>query len=710
MRTLILFGMMLLGISNFSLNPAISAEYLTSHDVFNMPLSELLNMKIVSDVASLFQEEDLVVGSTVSVITQDRMKQQGVRRLKDALENELSVMSNLTLGSAYTNSIRGYTKKTTSGVNILIDGMSIMSLSHHIPQHQVPEWMPGTLNRIEFIKGPGSAIYGSEAFHGVISLKTFESNKNYFRAGGAFASPSYSDGSFQFSRGFNQNRIRIDMSIGASGQGDQDLEYTFRDTIGIPDMGVPPASGTSTYKYKYDCQTGVLKLRFNPQNGIKAKLGYYGNRYDSERFPGSMYNAAGHNLRDWAYSMHNATMDIFSGSLSYQTGNDIIISAEAYYWESDLDGQYGLYKYPDLRDVYTFDTNTRSSATLMVKQEESGMNIQWFVAGSFTEQEIPEAQLTIKQVEGGAILADFEEIPYEDYSRQINSLYGQAKIGFFENKVYFLAGGRVDDYGDVGSQFTPRAGIIWQPNQKSAVKVLYGRAFNAPNGYGLRGNVIAYKGNEDIKPEIIDVYELVYLYRDEVWKFGLTGFYSNWKDGIVGEPFDDPEERYHTMYDNRGDNRAYGIEATLFRQIDVFAIDLGVSWVKSESLDEEDPYNPGKIIDMEYGTFPEYSILCGFYYTLMPYQIDFYLNNRFYMYFKAFSVDDVPNITGPPDDLDSYWRTDLTVSKNVTEKLKMYLNIRNLFDRDNHVASVLGTVDGLPEQGISGMLRMDYTF
>jgi hypothetical protein len=43
----------------------------------------------------------------------------------------------------------------------------------------MPSCEPGILDKIEMIKGPGSALYGSDMFYGLISLKTFESESDY---------------------------------------------------------------------------------------------------------------------------------------------------------------------------------------------------------------------------------------------------------------------------------------------------------------------------------------------------------------------------------------------------------------------------------------------------------------------------------------------------------------------------------------------------
>ena len=96
----------------------------------------------------------------------------------------------------------------------------------------------------------------------------------------------------------------------------------------------------------------------------------------------------------------------------------------------------------------------------------------------------------------------------------------------------------MDRYNNFGNQFTPRAGLIYLPEKNIALKALYERAFRAPSGTELYGQPILYYGNKDLKPQTIDIYELVYIQREKKWKASVAGFYSYWKNGIV---LDKPE-------------------------------------------------------------------------------------------------------------------------------------------------------------------------
>ena len=72
-------------------------------------------------------------------------------------------------------------------------------------------------------------------------------------------------------------------------------------------------------------------------------------------------------------------------------------------------------------------------------------------------------------------------------------------------------------------------------------------------------------------------------------------------------------------------------------------------------------------------------------------------------------MKEAPEAVKPtPDSLPQYYRMDLNLSKIITGKLELYLNVRNVLNRENHRPSVLGAKGGYAESGIGAMLRASY--
>src|SRR5690606_24081308 len=87
---------------------------------------------------------------------------------------------------------------------------------------------------------------------------------------------------------------------------------------------------------------------------------------------------------------------------------------------------------------------------------------------------------------------------YTGLKQDINSISAEAKTKWQDGRYQLLYGGRIDDYSSFGTEFSPRAGFIWQPSLLYSVKAVYGQAFRAPNANELRGTNFA-SGDLDLK-------------------------------------------------------------------------------------------------------------------------------------------------------------------------------------------------------------------
>ena len=72
----------------------------------------------------------------------------------------------------------------------------------------------------------------------------------------------------------------------------------------------------------------------------------------------------------------------------------------------------------------------------------------------------------------------------ENHPSTVFGLYAQDEVTL-RPWLLLNAGVRLDHQDAFGSSLTPRAGLVFLPRRQSAVKLLYGRAFRAPNLYEL---------------------------------------------------------------------------------------------------------------------------------------------------------------------------------------------------------------------------------
>ena len=121
-------------------------------------------------------------------------------------------------------------------------------------------------------------------------------------------------------------------------------------------------------------------------------------------------------------------------------------------------------------------------------------------------------------------------------------------------------GVRHDQYNDFGGQISPRAGLTWAFMKDASLKLLYGKAFRAPNFAELfTDNNPAILGNEDLDPEEIKTYEIGLSYRfNKHVTSSINYFYNDINDLIVLNAQESNQNI--RRYENFGNARVQGIE------------------------------------------------------------------------------------------------------------------------------------------------------
>ncbi len=230
--------------------------------IFEMTIEEIMEVNV--EVASLFPESEMTVGSSVVKLTSKDWEKLGAKQYSEAFNNQPGIASFLSIGGAPIFSVRGYTTNVGyTGLSILVDGVPMTEMVYGGATYTIPMWELGTIDRIEMIKGPGSALYGSDAFHGVISLKTFESDENKCSTRISGGSPSFYQGSAQLSQGFDNDRFRIDISGGFSNQGNKKIDSTINNRV------VADQTNVSNARYDdYEEVTTRQKRKFTNHTGI----------------------------------------------------------------------------------------------------------------------------------------------------------------------------------------------------------------------------------------------------------------------------------------------------------------------------------------------------------------------------------------------------------------------------------------------------------
>jgi iron complex outermembrane receptor protein len=217
---------------------------------------------------------------------------------------------------------------------------------------------------------------------------------------------------------------------------------------------------------------------------------------------------------------------------------------------------------------YLSDEQGTEALVLSVDQDQS----LWFGAGTRLGWQ-PwgwnrlEAGVEVRRA--GLELGVWEKAASEDGSETIVDVRETAHFTsfFLQDEIApvrfarFTLGARYDHYESFGGTATPRLGLVLRPRSDTAVKVLYGEGFRAPN-LGERKYTDGYEmlPNPDLVPERSETFEIV-LERSlaaRVWT-RLSGYRIRIHDLIGSTEVEDGSDQYQ----NQGEARIRGIEAEI---------------------------------------------------------------------------------------------------------------------------------------------------
>ena len=137
-----------------------------------IPELELIKEEETVSIASRYEQPISEAPSDVYVITDDDIRQSGAIDLPTVLRRVPGIEVMQTTGAEFNVSARGDNQLLANKILVLVDGRSIFVDAQAIVYWKsIPVTLP-EIKRIEVLKGPASAIYGFNAFDGVINIIT----------------------------------------------------------------------------------------------------------------------------------------------------------------------------------------------------------------------------------------------------------------------------------------------------------------------------------------------------------------------------------------------------------------------------------------------------------------------------------------------------------------------------------------------------------
>jgi iron complex outermembrane receptor protein len=168
----LLLGMLTILLVAQAPSPGYTEELSTQSDQALIPELELIKEEETVSIASRYEQPISEAPANVYVITDEDIRHSGATDLPTVLRRVPGIEVMQTTGADFNVSARGNNQLLANKMLVLVDGRSIFVDAQAIVYWKtIPVTLP-EIKRIEVLKGPASAVYGFNAFDGVINIIT----------------------------------------------------------------------------------------------------------------------------------------------------------------------------------------------------------------------------------------------------------------------------------------------------------------------------------------------------------------------------------------------------------------------------------------------------------------------------------------------------------------------------------------------------------
>ncbi|MFK8330381.1 FepA family TonB-dependent siderophore receptor [Pseudomonas sp. BJa5] len=655
-------------------------------------------------------EEELKQAPGVSIITADDIKKRPpVNDLSEIIRREpgVNLTGNSTSGARGNNrqiDLRGMGPENTL---ILIDGKPSTSRnavrygwSGDRDTRGETNWVPAEeVERIEILRGPAAARYGSGAMGGVVNIITKRPTQDLRgamtlfgsfpeddaegmskRANLSLSGPISDEVSFRVYANLNKTDAD-DMQINSAHQAFEDSLMAGREGVRNKDI------------------SGLLSWRIDPANTLDLESSYsrQGNIFAGD----TMLNAGGEFVesqvgketnvmqRSSFAATHRGDYDWGSSmaSLSYDlTRNDRLNEGLAGWGEGAPSGGAGRFE-SRLR-------NTRATGEVNLPLSAGLEQVLTLGAEYLYESLNDPGSLRPQSYDPGAELQGFDRTQTKSTANSY-ALYSEDNIELGSATIV-TPGLRFDHHQDFGSNWSPSLNASHQLTEALSLKGGIARAYKTPNLYQANPNYLLYSrgggcnsseinnggcyllGNADLDPETSVNKELGLAYDKGTWRTSATWFRNDYKNKIqAGNQtlFRLPNGRRILRWENTGKAVVQGVEGNLFIAL-APSLDWNTNFTYMIESEDKQTGEPLSII-------PEYTVNTTLDWNATD-KLSFQLNGTYYGKQEAPSYNARANEALDPKvqkDVDPYGLVGISSGYEFSKHLSVRVGVNNLFDK-----------------------------
>ncbi|HKV39355.1 MAG TPA: TonB-dependent receptor [Blastocatellia bacterium] len=626
-----------------------------STDLAAKSLEELMDIKVVS--ASKREEKLFKTAAAVYVITQEDIRRSGMTRLPDLLRMVPGLDVGRVDGEGWAVSVRGFNRRFTSKLLVLVDGRSVYSHETSGVFWETLDMPLDLIDHIEVIRGPGGALWGANAVNGVINIIT--------------------------KRARDTQGVQI---TAAGGSEDRFSNVEYGGKIG---------SQTYYRAYgKYLNGTGLVDSTGRDTNDVMnsvhggARVDWQVSGRDSLSIQGDIYDMSDRERLTWVSLL--APLAPPSNALSRLTGGDVLgrwdhtfsdisdMSFQFYYYRFGLDGS------GQSQGVNTFDFDFEHHFAWGGRQD-----IVWGL----------EYRLTADRFNTG-VDGPVQEVP-DARNSQVLSAFFQDEFTLIRDRLRLTAGSKLEHDDYAGFNIQPDVRLLWTPASNQTVWAAVSKAVRTPSrgeesiidnfssspGPGGLPVVATVFGTHDFTSEELLAYELGYRVEPAAKvSIDIASFYNvynNLQTDILGAPFFDPTPVprivFPITFGNQMKGHTYGVETSVnWTATHFWKLTGSYSYLRMVLVN-----NSGNLLGDNAGDSPEHQ-----------FQVRSYLNlpGKFDLDAAAFYVSSLSHEAVP-----AYTRVDARLGWRVSEGIELSFGAQNLL-APRRIESLAADASVLPSE------------
>ena len=681
-------------------------------------LEELYGSEEFVRIATGVAQPVVKAPAVASILTAEDIRKLGATDIDEVLETVPGLhVARSALGYNPVYTFRGMYSDVNPQVLMLVNGVPLTNLNlgdRNLAWGGMPV---EAISRIEVVRGPGSAIYGADAFAGVINIITKAPEEMEGLSMGARAG-SFDTRSGWLTYGGSHGEFRYGAVVEAH-RSDGQRENVAADAQSFLDA----VSGTSA-----SLAPGPVNLH---RENLDARLELgYGNL----KFRGGAQvrndGGVGVGVTQVLDPQGAVGSERFNADLTYDNPNltdtlGVTIQGSTLFTTQEVDRNLMLFPpgsrgpfftplgqpifppFPDgiIGNPEVYERHYRFEASALyqgIADHRISLGSGYHYGDVYKTRE--EKNFGFDPATGfpilpGSPLVDVSDTPlvFLPESRRENTHVFVQDIWNFARDWELTAGVRYDHFSDFGDSTNPRLALVWSARHNLTLKALYGEAFRAPSFSETRvQSNPAFLGNPALKPEVLKSYEFAVNYQPNFdLNLDFNVFHYQWDDVIQFVP--DPGGATRTAQ-NAGEQTGYGAEFALSWDASE-ALTLSGNLALQKSQDQLTGEDAGNAPERDTYLRADWNFLPGWSLNVQTSWIA--SRNRVF--------------GDPRDDVSDYVITDLALRRDgLLPSLEVALLMKNLLNDHAREPSLNGTPvpaipDDLPLAGRAAFVEIRYT-